>query len=105
MQILSSELELARSERDALEARLRGAGAVGDADLQRMLVEHQRMFAERESLQTLLDSTRDRERTLEHQMRAIRSLPILRVRDALLRIPVVGPVVRTTARQLAKLLS
>jgi hypothetical protein len=98
IETLSGEVELARGERDALEAALRAAEAAGAA-------EQERLLAERENLRILLESTRDRERMLEHQMREFRSLPTLRVRDALLRIPLVGPVVRTTAKRLAKLLN
>jgi hypothetical protein len=98
IETLSGEVELARGERDALQADLRAAEAAGAP-------EQERLLAERENLRVLLESTRDRERMLEHQLREFRSLPTLRVRDALLRIPLVGPVVRTTARRLAKLLN
>jgi glycosyltransferase involved in cell wall biosynthesis len=96
VQTLSGELELARTERDALEARLRA--------IEVAIVDRELIRAERDSLRTLLDLTRERELILEQQLNAFHSLPTLRVRDALLRIPVVGPVVRTTARRLAKLL-
>jgi glycosyltransferase involved in cell wall biosynthesis len=86
---LAGEVELARAERDAL------AAAAAD---------HDRIRAEHDSLRAGLEATRERVRALEQQLAAFEALPTLKVRDALLRIPVVGPVVRTTARRLARLL-
>jgi hypothetical protein len=69
VQALSSDLDLARRERDDLASRLRE-----------------------------LEDTRIRDEAV------LRALPTLRIRDAILRVPIVGPLVQTTARRLASLL-
>jgi hypothetical protein len=77
--ILAAELQLARAE---LDARSNAAGECG-----------RQLAAARADL-----------RALESQVAAYRALPTLRLRDALLRAPVVGPVLQASVRHLARLL-
>lgn len=63
------------------------------------LLEQQLRARERE-----LASARDELRTLVSQVDAFRSLATIRLRDAVLTAPVVGPALHAGARQLAKLL-
>jgi hypothetical protein len=44
-------------------------------------------------------------RALEHRIAAFQSLPTLRLRDAVLKTPVVGPALQAGARRLARLIS
>jgi hypothetical protein len=63
------------------------------------LLEQQLRARERE-----LTSARDEIRALESLVTAFRSLSTIRLRDAVLTAPVVGPVLHAGARRLAKLL-
>ena len=106
---LARDLELARSERDATTQALAEAAAraerdaqvrarldAGGTELATTLAALQVRFAtaERE-----LEAARTRAANLEAEAAAIRSLPTLRLRDALLRVPVIGPLVQIGARR------
>ena len=80
---LTLELEMARAELDTLRTELVRRNEV--------------LLATAESLA----AAGDRERLLQTQIAAYQALPSLRVRDGILRIPLVGPALRAGCRFLA----
>jgi hypothetical protein len=60
--------------------------------------------AERERLIREAASERDRLTGIQREVEAFRALPTIRLRDAVLRAPVVGRVVQAGARGLSKML-
>jgi hypothetical protein len=87
---LEHDLELARGERDALVR----ADSTHAAARQRHVA----------ALERDLASARASARALESQIDAFRALPTLRLRNAVLRAPVVGRALQAAARRLANLL-
>jgi glycosyltransferase involved in cell wall biosynthesis len=85
---LTKELESARAE---IEASSRSVSA-----LQRQLL------AAAQECEHRLAAVRGQVHALQHQVVAFRALPTLRLRDALLRTPVVGPLLQAIARRLAR---
>lgn len=83
---LARELELTRRERHA--ERLALADAVARA-------------AGAERIRAQLDASEERARRLDADLAAYRSLPTLRLRDALLRLPVLGRLLQSGARRCA----
>jgi hypothetical protein len=84
---LETELQIARTD---LEAQSRVAGRLAQSLGE---CEHD------------LASTRAEMQTLRKEVDAFKALPTLRLRDAVLKAPVVGPAIQAGARQVAKLLS
>jgi hypothetical protein len=104
------DLERVRAELDAqvrARAQQATAGQARQARVEELqvrqsestLLEQQVRARERE-----LVSARDEVRALESEVAAFRSLSTIRLRDAVLTAPVVGPVLHAGARRLAKLL-
>ncbi len=83
---MAGELELARRERQA--ESLARADAVGRA-------------AVAEQVRAQLEASEERAKRLAADLAAYRSLPTLRLRDALLRVPVLGRLLQTGARRCA----
>jgi hypothetical protein len=83
---LTRDLELARRERDAQSLAL--ADAVARA-------------AGAEQLRAQLAASEERAKRLDAELAAYRSLPTLRLRDALLRLPVFGRLLQLGARRCA----
>ena len=104
------DLEALRADLDA-HVRASGEQAAAAAVLQTRVSELQVRQAESTRLEQQLRA-RDRElasaraavRALESEVAAYRSLSTIRLRDAMLSAPVVGPVLQAGARGLAKLL-
>jgi glycosyl transferase family 4 len=83
---LARDLALARREREAETLVL--ADAVARA-------------AREEQVRAQLDASEERAKRLDADLAAYRSLPTLRLRDALLRVPVLGRLLQTGARRCA----
>jgi hypothetical protein len=86
LRAVAADLALTRAERDAQTRKV-----------ERALDTHAEAL---QSGASLLEEVR----TLQREVDAFRSLTTLRVRDAVLRMPVVGPVLRGGARRLRKLM-
>jgi glycosyltransferase involved in cell wall biosynthesis len=87
---------VARDDGRALEDRVRGLQAKGS--------ELARLAGGMPAIQDDLSRARHRIETLERQIAAFESLPSLRIRNALLRIPIAGRLVQACGRRLARLL-
>jgi hypothetical protein len=83
---LAAELQLARAE---IDARSRASS----------LLEESARECDR-----VLTSTRAQVRALQQEVEAFKALPTLRLRDAVVKTPVVGPVIQAGVRRLTKLL-
>ena len=70
-------------------------------ELQTLRTELLRKDAALEATREDLESAKDRERLLQTQVSAYQALPTLRVRDTILRIPLIGPTLRAGCRYLA----
>jgi len=90
---LTRDLEVARAERDSLRAELDAS----HAELSR--TDERRHLAERD-----LAAARAGAHALAGQVAAYQALPTLRIRDAILRLPVVGSALQAGVRALARLL-
>jgi chromosome segregation ATPase len=101
LQALTGDLERARAGNDALQTNLEALRG------QLCSVEEKRGERDRE-----LASARDDIQTLQNHIAALQrqiaefqALPTLRLRDAVLKTPIVGSALQASARRLAKLLS
>jgi len=93
LQTLGGDLALARAEINAQSQALQAG-----------LPESSRVDREMRARERDLAAARELVRALETQVAAFQALPTLQLRDALLRAPVVGPVLQVSARLLAGLL-
>lgn len=94
---LTTELESARAEIDAHSRASR--------ECERQLAaarESERQLAAAQQSARQLETARAELQGLQRQVAEFRALPTLRLRDALLKAPVVGPLLRAGARGLAK---
>jgi glycosyltransferase involved in cell wall biosynthesis len=89
--VLTEELGLARSERDSLQLERAGL-----RDSVTSLTERAGL-AERN-----LEASLAHAKALEEQVAAYRALPTLRIRDAVSRLPLVGPALQVVVRALVK---
>ena len=89
----SADLALARSELDAAAQRARALeSSVRVLEQQLRAREHE------------LSEMRDEEQALRGQIAAVQSVATLRIRDAVLKVPIVGPAMHAGARRLAQLI-
>jgi hypothetical protein len=104
---LTRDLELARRERDAETIAVRNSAR--EVDLTRRerhteslaLADAVARAAENERLRAQLAASEERAKLLDAELAAYRSLPTLRLRDALLRLPVLGRLLQIGARRCA----
>jgi hypothetical protein len=102
----SRQLVSAREEIHVLQGHL----AFARAEFQALQGQSAQLAFARAELQALqgqsaqLASVRAELHVLQSQVAAFRALPTLRLRDALLKAPVVGPLLQASARRLASLL-
>jgi hypothetical protein len=99
-QTLAGSLELARSE---ISAQCRSL-QVRQTDVEGLRVELGALREQVRERDRELMSTRDRVGALRREIAEFQALPTLRLRDAVLKAPVVGSALQAGARRLAKLL-
>ena len=100
LQKMTTDLALARSAFDAASERIRALESSATVLESSAGVLTQELRAREQEL----TGARERERLLREQVVAVQSVATLRIRDAVLRVPIVGPVLHTGARRLAQLL-
>jgi len=98
---LARDLELARSERDAKTLALAEAIALAEGVARAERTDVDGLQVRLATTERELEAARTRAAGLETEVAAIRSLPTLRIRDALLRVPMMGPLLQIGARRCA----
>ena len=98
LRISEEEARLARAERDAANAER----AVLAGQLQAVQDCVKDLEASVATLETSLESARRSAAVLEETTAQYRNLTALRLKDAVLRLPLVGPTVRLAARALSR---
>ena len=100
LQTMTADLTLARSALDAASERIRALESSAAAFESSAVVLGQQLRAREQDL----TRARDEERVLREAIAAAQSVATLRIRDAVLSVPIVGPAMHAGARRLAQLL-